>query len=150
MRPAARLARIASPARATPLRALPPRRPVPRTAAARAAAPTGAAAPVVRSAPGRQPRRHLRLARRPPLRVWPLAIGTVVTMVATIVLGLGLRHLVNVGPPLLVSAGLPATLAVPVAVAPVWGVILAGIRVAMGRAPSEAGDEAEPAPARRG
>jgi hypothetical protein len=71
-------------------------------------------------------------------------------MVATIVLGLGLRHLVNVGPPLLVSAGLPATLAVPVAVAPVWGVILAGIRVAMGRAPSEAGDEAEPAPARRG
>jgi hypothetical protein len=64
-------------------------------------------------------------------------------MAAIVALGLGLRHLVNVGPPLLMAAGLPGTLAVPVAVAPVWGVILAGIRVATGRASSEAGDEAE-------
>jgi hypothetical protein len=69
-----------------------------------------------------------------------LAIGTAATMVVIVVLGLGLRHLVYAGPPLLVAAGLPGSLAVPVAVAPVWGAVLAGIRVAMGRSsPPEAG-----------
>jgi len=134
MRPAARLARIASPTR------LPP----PRRAAASRTVPAGrrppAAAGVQRPASATRPKPRLRIARRPAPRPWRFVLGVVATLAVVVLVGLGLGDLVAQAPPVLVAAGMPRSLAVPVAVAPVWGAVFAGVRVAMAQAPDPAAD----------
>lgn len=142
MRPAARLARIGSSGR--PLPPLPASRPasqasaagrdlVPVAAARRSRVAAGSAAARERRSPSGAPqRRRLGPKQRPPLRLWPLALGVAVALVVVALAGFGLRRLIADVPPLLAAHGLPRIASVPLAIAPVWAAVFVLVRLTLG------------------
>ncbi len=65
----------------------------------------------------------VRKQRRSPLPLWPFLLGGIVALAVIVLAGLGLRRLVVELPLFLTAAGLPRSLAMPMAIAPVWAAV---------------------------
>lgn len=61
--------------------------------------------------------------QRPPLPLWPFLLGGVLALAVIVLAGFGLRRLVVELPLVLTTAGLPRSLAMPMAIAPVWAAV---------------------------